>query len=180
MNSFVLSDPASFGRIDQPTAVKQVRLSDLKGVFSDEAAWQRMVNDGDPLVYEVYMVEPIRPSEWALSYGTTILHPGRVGDEYFLTRGHLHTPNNRPELSYVIRGVGVMLLAEVSNDGTIAATTEDVRFSPGLVAYVEGRYAHRVVNTGSTDLVFLSAWPSDTGHDYETVARSGFWTPVTG
>jgi glucose-6-phosphate isomerase len=103
-----------------------------------------------------------------------------VGDECFLTRGHLHEPNNRPELSYVMSGEGVMLLAEVSSGGTSATTTENVRFSPGLVAYVEGRYAHRVVNTGFTDLVFLSAWPSDTGHDYETVARRGFWSRVTG
>jgi glucose-6-phosphate isomerase, archaeal len=180
MNSFVSSAPTSFGRIDQPTSVRKVRLSDLKGVFTDEPAWQRLVADADPLVYEVYLVEPVSASGWDMSYGTTILHPGRVGDECFLTRGHLHEPNDRPELAYVMSGEGVMLLAEISAGGTGAATTENVRLSPGLVAYADGRYAHRVVNTGSTDLVFFSVWPSDTGHDYDTVARRGFWPRTTG
>ena len=143
-------------------------------------AWQRMVDGGDPLVYEVYMVEPASPSEWDMSYGTTILHPGRVGDECFLTRGHLHVPNTRPELSYVMSGEGVMLRAELPVGATAPVHTEKLRFSPGLVAYVEGRYAHRAEKTGTADLVFFSAWPSDTGHDYDTVARPGFWTRVTG
>jgi glucose-6-phosphate isomerase len=139
-----------------------------------------MVAEGDPLVYDVYLVEPASPSGWDMSYGTTILHPGRVGDECFLTRGHLHKPDDRPEISYVMSGDGVMLLAEVSPEATGTASTEHVRLSPGLVAYADGRYAHRVVNTGSSDLIFFSVWPSDTGHDYETVARPGFWPRITG
>ena len=180
VNSFVLDLPGSVGRIDQPTSVRHVHLSDLKGVFTDEPAWQRMVAEGDPLVYDVYLVEAASPSGWDMSYGTTILHPGRVGDECFLTRGHLHEPDDRPEISYVMSGDGVMLLAEVSPEATGTASTEHVRLSPGLVAYADGRYAHRVVNTGSSDLIFFSVWPSDTGHDYETVARPGFWPRITG
>jgi glucose-6-phosphate isomerase len=180
MNSFVLSAPSAFGHIDQPTSVRQVRLSDLEGVFHDVTARRRMVDGGDPLVYDVYLVEPASPSDWDLSYGTTILHPGREGDDCFLTRGHLHVPNNRPELSYVMSGEGVMLLAEVLPGATDALGTERVGLSPGLVANVDGRYAHRTVNTGATDLVFFSVWPADTGHDYDTTARTGFWERVTG
>lgn len=180
MNSFVSSAPDSFGSIDQPTSVRKVHLSDLKGVFADEPAWRRLVADADPLVYEVYLVEPVSASGWDMSYGTTILHPGQVGDEYFLTRGHLHEPNDRPELAYVMCGEGVMLLADIAVGGTGEAITEKMPLSPGLVAYADGRYAHRTVNTGSTDLVFFSVWPSDTGHDYDTVARHGFWPRITG
>ncbi len=180
MNSFVLSAPSVLGHIDQPTSVRRVRLSDLEGVFQDETAWRRMVDGGDPLVYEVYLVEPASPSGWDLSYGTTVLHPGRVGDECFLTRGHLHHPNDRPEIYYVMSGKGVLLLAEVLPGNADALSTERVSLSPGFVANVDGRYAHRVVNTGATGLIFFSVWPSDTGHDYNTTAQRGFWERVTG
>jgi glucose-6-phosphate isomerase len=95
-------------------------------------------------------------------------------------RGHLHVPNNRPELSYVMSGEGVMLLAEVLPGTTNALGTERVGLSPGLVANVDGRYVHRTVNTRAIDLVFFSIWPADTGHEYETTARTGFWERVTG
>lgn len=179
MNRFVLSDPASFGRIDRPTAYRQVHLSELKGMFADEDAWQRAIDRYDPVVYEVFMVEPESPSGWDMSYGTTVMHPGQVSGEYFFTKGHRHMPADRPEMYYVLGGEGVLLLAELSPDGRVE-TTEKVDLKPGLVAYIEARYAHRVVNTGSVDLAFFSAWPTDTGHDYETVARSGFGLRLMG
>jgi glucose-6-phosphate isomerase len=179
MNRFVLSDPASFGRIDRPTAHRQVHLSELKGMFADEESWQRLIDRDDPVVYEVFMVEPESPVGWDMSYGTTVMHPGQVGGEYFFSKGHRHMPADRPELYYVLGGAGVLLLAELSADGRVE-TTEKVDLTPGLVAYVEARYAHRVVNTGAVDLVFFSAWPSDTGHDYETVSRSGFGLRLRG
>ena len=33
------------------------RLSDMKGYFIDEEAWKKMVEEGDPVVYEVYAIE---------------------------------------------------------------------------------------------------------------------------
>lgn len=179
MNRFVLSEPTTFGRIDRPTTHRQVHLSDLRGVFADEAGWQRLVDADNPLVYEVFLVEPERPQPSDLSYGTTILHAGQVGGEYFLTKGHLHMPSDRPELYYVLGGAGVLILAEVTPSRDLQVT-ERVSLHPGLVAYVEGRYAHRVVNTGAVDLVFFSVWPSDTGHDYETVLRHGIGARVMG
>ncbi len=45
---------------------------------------------------------------------------------------------------------------------------------PGTVHYIPGHTAPRVANTGDSLLAFLACWPSDAGHDYESVARQGF------
>jgi glucose-6-phosphate isomerase len=45
---------------------------------------------------------------------------------------------------------------------------------PGTLLYIDGRHAHRVVNTGAEPLVFWACWPSDAGYDYGTIARDGF------
>ena len=42
--------------------------------------------------------------------GVTRMEPGKVGDEYYMTRGHIHARPNRPEMYYGESGVGVMLL----------------------------------------------------------------------
>jgi glucose-6-phosphate isomerase, archaeal len=45
---------------------------------------------------------------------------------------------------------------------------------PGSLHYIKGFTAHRVANTGNTILTFGACWPSDAGHDYETIAKNGF------
>jgi glucose-6-phosphate isomerase len=42
-----------------------------------------------------------------------------------------------------------------------------------LVAVAPG-VAHKAANTGSEPLVFASFWPTETGHDYETIRVDGF------
>jgi glucose-6-phosphate isomerase len=51
-------------------------------------------------------------------------------------------------------------------------SVEELR--PGRILYVPPRWAHRSVNTGSGDLVFLFVYPGNAGHDYGTIERQGF------
>ena len=64
---------------------------------------------GNPLVYAV---EDLRPSTSLgdMIFGVTRMMPGKVGEEYFVTRGHLHAVANRPEIYYGESGTGLMLL----------------------------------------------------------------------
>ena len=41
------------------------------------------------MVYEVWEHRASK-NEGDLVFGTSVMKPGRVGDEFFLTRGHLH------------------------------------------------------------------------------------------
>lgn len=65
------------------------RLSDMKGYFIDEEAWKKMIEDGDPIIYEVYAIEQ-EEKEGDLNFATTVLYPGKVGNEFFMTKGHYH------------------------------------------------------------------------------------------
>ncbi len=147
---------------------RQVYLKDLVGLFQDVAGWHALVSDHNRLIYEVYLKEPEQADEAKLAYGTTILYPGKVGAEYVFTRGHRHAQSDRTEVYQVLQGVGYLLL--VGDDGV----SETIHLEPGTVAYIAGGKAHRVVNTGTTPLVWFAVYPSDAGHDYQWVTQQGF------
>jgi glucose-6-phosphate isomerase len=142
-------------------------LAQLPGLFHDEEAWRGM--DPDTEVYRVRYWMPVpEGTSGGLFWGETILQPGRVGDEYFMTHGHFHAIRNRAEYYATISGTGALLL--MREDGETWSQT----MTPGTVHYIPGCIAHRVVNTGSEPMVFLASWPSDAGHDYSSIRTTGF------
>jgi glucose-6-phosphate isomerase len=48
------------------------------------------------------------------------------------------------------------------------------RLTPGAMLYIPPYWAHRSMNIGATDFVFLSAYGTDAGYDYAAIARTGF------
>lgn len=143
------------------------RLSDMQGMFLDRQAWAEMVARRDQLVYEVF-VAPAPESEGHLCHGVTVLHPGRVGDEYFMTKGHYHQKSGTAEVYYGLAGVGLMLLQ------TRGGVWRIVDIGPGTVVYVPPHWGHRSINTGEAPLVLLFTFPGDAGHDYGTIETTGF------
>jgi glucose-6-phosphate isomerase len=143
------------------------RVRDLAGVFRDEPA--RAALDQETIFYRVQAWEP-QPegTPGAVCLATTFLEPGRVGDEYFLTRGHFHANEDCPEMEVVIAGRGALILM----DRDRVTRIEELR--PGSVHHVPPGMAHRVANVGSETLVFVSYWASETGHDYQTIREQGF------
>jgi len=144
------------------------RLADLRGCFHDLAAFERTLEQGNPLVYSVTAVEPA-DGEGDLHYGLGVIQPGAVGIEYFLTKGHLHTWRDAAEVYIGITGEGVMLLED---EATGEARMLGLR--PHDVVYVPGHTAHRTVNTGQEPLVYLGVCPARAGHDYGTMQRRNF------
>lgn len=77
-------------------------LSDLEGLFQDRAAWQESVASlGNPLVYEVI---EYRKEGRDVFFGTTTMQPGKVGAEFYMTRGHLHEIPAMGEICRTRRG----------------------------------------------------------------------------
>ncbi|MBE0698154.1 MAG: glucose-6-phosphate isomerase, partial [Anaerolineaceae bacterium] len=68
----------------------QRRLSSLKGQFIDNAAYAEMLAREDSLIYEVYEIKRPQVAGEVLT-GISIVHPGKVGNEFFMTKGHFHT-----------------------------------------------------------------------------------------
>jgi glucose-6-phosphate isomerase len=147
------------------------KLGQLKGVFGDQAAFAQM--DPETVVYRVWWWEPVPPgTEGGLFWGTTEILPGRVGDEYFMTHGHLHAVRDRAEFYGTVAGEGMLVLRDENGK------TWCEPMSPGSLHYIAGRVAHRTVNTGSVPLRFIASWPSDAGHDYGTIASEGLGARV--
>src|SRR3712207_5172064 len=105
------------GVLEGATSSYEKRLGDMAGVYRDDAAFSRaLAEKGADLL--VYRVEEHRNVDGAgaLIIGTSTLQPGRFGDEFAVTRGHLHAKADRAELYYCLSGTGVMLLETLDGD----------------------------------------------------------------
>lgn len=147
------------------TSVKYLRQ--LNGTFSDREAFEAM--DPETVVYRVESHFPVSEgTEGGLFFGTSYIMPGRVGNEYFMTKGHYHRKADRAEYYWGISGEGMLLLW--GPDGTCRAE----KVEPGSLHYIPGMTAHRLVNTGNDLLAVGACWPSDAGHDYGSIEEKGF------
>jgi glucose-6-phosphate isomerase len=144
------------------------RLSDMKGLFHDTDAYEAQLAEDDVLVYEFHDMG-VDAKESEVAYGTSITYPGKVGDEYHMTKGHFHTVLDTAEVYYCLRGQGFMLMENPEGDVEIQP------LSPGEAVYVPGRYAHRSINTHPDEpLITFFAFPGHAGHDYGTIETRGF------
>ena len=142
-------------------------LADLEGIYRDSVAFAASLaaDTGDP----VYWVESSTPEDGrgALTIGLSVLQPGRIGEEFAMTRGHLHAQAEFAELYYGIAGSGVMLLESVSGESRAMPIT------PGVAVHVPGGWVHRSVNVGDDKLVTLFAYATEAGQDYGIIERAG-------
>jgi glucose-6-phosphate isomerase len=143
-------------------------LSALKGQFLENEPFQKMLAGNDPLVYEVYEIR--RPEvEGEFLMGISVVHPGKVGREFFMTKGHFHSVIDTAEVYYCLKGEGFMVMETPEGETCIEA------LAPGKILYVPPRWAHRSVCTSrQEDLVTFFAYPANAGHDYGTIERLGF------
>lgn len=142
------------------------RASHLRGIFADGVALERVIAAGDPVVYEVRSCTPPEAAGH-LAICSSVIHSGRVGLEYHMTKGHYHVNAASGEIYICVRGRGYVLLQD--NSGR----TEELPLSPGTVSYVPPGWAHRTVNTGDSPLSFIGVYPADAGHDYGTILATG-------
>lgn len=142
-------------------------LSQMRGMFADTEAETRLIQEQDPVIYEFYELGAPEHSG-DIAFGTSIVYPGKVGNEYYMTKGHFHTILDTAEAYYTLSGEGFMLTESPSGD-VIAH-----RLEAGTAVYVPKGYAHRSVNTGTDKLITFFAFRGDAGHDYGTIETKGF------
>lgn len=170
-SAVTLGDPARLvvriadGRMEGATGRYEKRLSELDGLYLDAAAHAAAMTRGDPVVYTV---EDFRPSVHAgdMIFGVTRMRPGKIGDEFYLTRGHIHAKADRPEIYHGQAGRGLMLLESPEGE------TRTIEIAPNAVCYVPPYWIHRSINIGTDDLVMAFSYPADAGQDYGIIARS--------
>ena len=142
-------------------------LSDVKPIFYDTVAAEKMLAADDQLIYEFYEL-PMPQDDGDLAFGTSTTYPGTIGDEYFMTKGHFHSILNTAEVYYCLKGQGMMMME--NPDGQ----WECRELSAGAAVYVPKGFAHRSINIGSQPLVTFFCFRADAGHDYKTIASQGF------
>ena len=138
----------------------------MEGLYEDADAFQQMLPEwSDQVVYEV---QDHRASEQPgdLIYGTTVMKPGTVGLEFFMTRGHQHLKAESAETYFGLSGEGVLLLESPDGDVEVQEIRE------GILVYAPPYWIHRSINTGMKELIFLFNYPADAGQDYGIIERN--------
>jgi len=156
------------GTMDGHNGVYNKHLSDMRGVYSDEAALEAAIaaDGADALAYRVEE-NRVGSGDGALIFGTSTLLPRRIGDEYTVTRGHLHSKPGCAEVYHCLSGHGLMLLDSL--DGQWRA----LEMHPGDVVHVPGYWVHRSVNVGVDTFVTAFTYDEDAGQNYDLIDQSG-------
>ena len=160
------------GEIEEPATCWERKLSEMIGIFEDTESFNIKIHSEDPIIYKVF--EYKMPEEAGhLNPVTTVLYPGLVGKEFFMTKGHYHANRFTAEIYWVLSGRGVLLMQTFDNQ------SEYILFKKGDLLYIPPGWAHRMVNTSpEISLIFYGVYPADSGHDYNTITKKDFINKV--
>jgi glucose-6-phosphate isomerase len=174
MSQLPISDyPISFdldfitGLVTQYAECVQRRASDMQFMFYNRQAAQDAIAYGDPLVYEFYNTKFITSTS-DMAVAITRIFPGKIGDEYYMSKGHQHQRGDQPEIYICVRGAGYLLMDTM--DGEFRAEA----WKPGTITHIPPMWAHRAVNTSSDTLVYIGVYHAAAGHDSALVEKQGF------
>ncbi|HEY3372702.1 MAG TPA: glucose-6-phosphate isomerase family protein [Prolixibacteraceae bacterium] len=157
----------NFAMKGEPVTHQFRLLKNIKGIFHDQDALSEM--NPETQVYALQSWMPVAEStRGGLFFGTSTLMPGKVGSEYFMTKGHFHAQSDRSEFYWGAQGKGMLILMDRDRH----TWAEEVY--PGSLHYIGAHIAHRLANTGDENLIVGACWSSDAGHDYLEIALNGF------
>ena len=123
----------------------------------------------DTVMYTVYSHSDGDPAAVGnLNWGMTVLEPVFINGECNMTRGHFHYDKNCAEYYFGIGGEGLLVLMDE------AGHTWAEKVTKGSLHHIDGKYAHRLVNTGNEPLAVGACWPTTAGHDYDAIDRMPF------
>ena len=174
MDPFTVLVDLENGTMPEHTNYLKRTASDMRGHYADSDAMENLIDkNADPLHYEVFEQFPsgesIPEEVGQLMYCISKLQPGKVGDEFFMTKGHYHTVEDTAEIYLCLKGQGYMLMKTA--DGKCAAE----KMSRGRMVYVPPFWAHRSVNTSKDEpLISFCVYPANAGHNYGDIEQQGF------
>jgi glucose-6-phosphate isomerase, archaeal len=143
------------------------KLNDLTSFFLDSKSVSEFLKKDNPLVYEVY--ESVVPNkEGHIIFGTSIIYPGKIGKEFFMTKGHYHLKPASAEVYFCFKGKGFLIMQDLKGETAV------ITMEPGSVGYVPPLWAHRTVNHGKEPFICFFSVPADAGHDYSKIEKNGF------
>jgi len=136
---------------------KSVRLKDMVDCFSDAGGVS-----GRKLIYEVF----VKVIDF-VNLAVTVIEPGKVSGEFFMTRGHRHRKQS-PEFYVLLEGKGKLL---VEKDGK----SRVVELKKNGIALMPAGYSHRLINNGRQRLKVLTIFNENSGRSYGVEFRKRFF-----
>lgn len=133
------------------------KLSDMKDKYAEKEEAEEILKKKDPLIYTVYR----KDIDDKRNVSLTLMKPGTVGKEYYMTKGHRHDKPHK-ELYVLVKGQGKLLLED--KKGKIKV----IELEKGKEFKIPGDSAHRLVNTGKETLEVITIDYKDVGKDYST------------
>jgi len=152
--------------LNPPGNLIKRHLSDMDFMYQDREAAQEILAEEDPLIYRFYNVE-IPEEEEHLRHCVSMVFPGKIGNEFYMTKGHFHEVEDTAEVYFTLRGRGKMVMQSTSGEVDIQDMYR------GAITYVPPYWAHRCVNTGVQPLVFFAVYRGDAGHNYGIIEEKG-------
>ncbi|VBB05426.1 glucose-6-phosphate isomerase prokaryote [Lucifera butyrica] len=136
------------------------KLSDMHRYFAAEDIRQQMALANNEVIYRVYKkTAPLIAGE--LEQAVTVINPGQVNGEFFMTKGHYHINEKCSEVFFTLKGEGLLLLQK-------GQETKWLEMKPDVITYIPAGWGHRTINTSlSEPFVFIAFWPANAGHNYQ-------------
>ena len=139
------------------------KLSDMVDVFQDKEAVKEALKE-NPIIYKFYNVQI--PEESAhLQHCISIISPGKIGSEYYMTKGHFHKIKDTSEIYLTLKGMGKLVMQTPDQRSKV------VEMKEGSISYILPYWAHRTVNTGGEPLIFFGVYRGDAGHNYGIIEK---------
>ena len=141
------------------------KLSDIVDVFQDKEAVKEALKE-NPIIYKVYNVQ-IPEESGHLQHCISIVYPGKIGNEYYMTKGHFHKIKDTAEIYLTLKGRGKLVMQTPDQKSKVLNMKE------GSISYIPPYWAHRTVNTGDKPLIFFGVYRGDAGHNYGIIEEKG-------
>jgi len=147
---------------------KKRKLKDVAKWYSDEKAVEKALRTRkgkNKIIYETF-TEKDSPIDLTL----TVVHPGTIGKEYYMTKGHVHRANN-PEFYILLEGNGKLLIQKSGRKGEVKI----INLEKGRIALIPKGYAHRLINVGKKKLKVLTIYSENSRPNYNVKFKKRFF-----
>jgi len=141
------------------------KLSDMVDMFQDKETVKEDLKE-NPIIYKFYNVS-IPEEKSHLQHCISIVFPGKIGNEYYMTKGHFHKIKDTAEIYLTLKGKGKLVMQTPNQKAKVLDMKE------GSISYIPPYWAHRTVNTGNEPLIFFGVYRGDAGHNYGIIEKKG-------
>lgn len=146
--------------------MKVKQLGQLQGVYAQAIPEERL----DEIAYRVALDEPSKDAvAGTLQFGVSMINPYTIDGEFSCTKGHFHANLDYDEYYFGYEGEGFLLYWDGKDDWFAE------RVFPGSIHHIDGKYAHRLINTSLSEVLKVGAcWNALAGYNYGAIEESGF------